>query len=280
MPEDCLEIQPAGHTFRLTLAYDGTDFFGWQVQPKLRTIQGTLADTVRSVTGERVLPQGSGRTDTGVHAAGQVVSMTLQADIPADRLQRALNRRLPSAIRIIDCREAAASFHARSAVLNKTYEYRLFERRVEGIERVCPPHTARCAWDCRWPLDLNAMQTAASYFTGTYDFTSFAAHDPDRAQRAAEAGEALNNTRTILSSHWQRQDGLLVYRVTGTGFLHHMVRIIVGTCVEAGAGRIPADTIPGILAAKDRSRAGLTAPAQGLHLMEVVYRGDITEDQP
>lgn len=280
MPQVCPQTQPAGHTFRLTLAYDGTDFFGWQVQPGLPTIQGTLADIIYSVTGDHILPQGSGRTDTGVHASGQVVSITLQAKIPADRLQRALNRRLPSSIRIVDCREAPTSFHARSAVIKKTYEYRIFQRRADGTERVCPPHISRYAWDCRWPLQYAAMQEAAAHLMGTHDFTSFAAHDPDRAQRAAEAGEPLNNTRTILASRWLQQDGLLVYRVTGTGFLHHMVRNIVGTCVEAGAGRIQPNSVPAILAAKDRSRAGLTAPPQGLHLLHVAYCGDAQAEQP
>lgn len=274
MPEHFLQSKPAGHTFRLTLAYDGTDFFGWQVQPGLRTVQGTLAETVRGVTGETVLPQGSGRTDTGVHASGQVVSMALQADIPADRLQRALNRRLPSSIRVVRC-DMAADFHARANVVHKTYEYRLFERRVDGAERVCLPHVARYAWDCRWPLRLEAMQEAAACVIGTHDFTSFAAHDPDRTRRMLEAGEAVSNVRSIHSSEWLRLEGLLLYRVTGSGFLHHMVRNLVGTCVEVGAGRIAAASIPAILAARDRSRAGVTAPPQGLHLMQVVYGCDL-----
>lgn len=274
MTEDSLQGKPPGHTFRLTLAYDGTDFFGWQVQPGLCTIQGVLAATVRDVTGETVLPQGSGRTDTGVHATGQVVSMTLAADIPADRLQRALNRRLPSSIRLATCTAVPPDFHARSGVLNKTYEYRIFERRIADRERVCPPHVARYAWDCRWPLQLKPMQQAAEAFLGTRDFTSLAASDPDRTRRLSQSGEPIDNIRTIFASQWTQEDGLLFYRVTGSGFLHHMVRNIVGTCVDIGAGRLPADSIPAILAAKDRSQAGATAPPQGLHLVQVVYRGD------
>ncbi len=261
------------HTFRLTVAYDGTDYFGWQVQPGLRTIQGVLADAVRQIVGETVLPQGSGRTDTGVHASGQVVSLVLEADIPADRLHRALNRRLPTAIRVTELTDAPESFHARAGVLNKTYEYRVFPRRVANStpERICPPQLARFVWDCRWPLELSAMREAAASVIGQHDFTSFAATDPDRTARLNDETDPLDNIRTVFASEWLEADGLLIYRVTGSGFLHHMVRNLVGTCVEAGAGRLDAATVPQILAAHDRSRAGTTAPPQGLHLMEVVY---------
>ncbi len=268
--------EPPGRTFRLTVAYDGTDFFGWQVQPGLPTVQGKLAECIRNVTGEQVLPQGSGRTDTGVHAEGQVVSFVLEAAIPADRLHRALNRRLPPSIRVLALTEAPCGFHARSGVKNKTYEYRIFERRVieEAAERICPPYFARYVWDCRWPLRIEPMQQAAAALLGTHDFTSFAATDPDRSSRIAASLEAPDNIRTIFASRWLRRDGLLVYRVTGSGFLHHMVRNIVGTCVDAGAGRLNPACIPEILAARDRRRAGATAPPQGLHLAEVVYEAD------
>ncbi|MEZ2346267.1 tRNA pseudouridine(38-40) synthase TruA [Terriglobus sp. RCC_193] len=279
MSDPTPQPEAATHTFRLTLAYDGTDFFGWQIQPERRTIQGTLARVIRETIGEETLPQGSGRTDTGVHAFGQTVSLTLTADVPADRLHRALNRRLPSAIRILTC-EAAPGFHARAGVLNKTYEYRVFPRRTPGSreERICLPHIARFAWDCRWPLQLEPMQQAATALIGTHDFSSFAARDPDRTRRAEESGEPLNNIRTIFASEWLQQDNLLIYRVTGTGFLHHMVRNIVGTCVEIGASRIPADSISAILAAKQRGAAGVTAPPQGLHMMQVVYRDHPTTE--
>ena len=264
-------------TVRLTVAYDGTDFFGWQVQPGLPTVQGALAACIRQVTGEAVLPQGSGRTDTGVHAEGQVVSLVLRGAIPADRLHRALNRRLPSSIRVLALSEAEPGFHARSFVANKTYEYRTFERRVAGSgeERICPPHLARYAWDCRWPLETEAMQLAAAALVGTHDFTSFAATDPDRAKRGAQSPEAVNNVRTIFASDWFRRDGLLIYRVTGSGFLHHMVRNIAGTCIDAGAGRLDPHCTPQILAARDRRRAGPTAPPQGLHLVRVEYQTDL-----
>lgn len=278
MPEQTLQPDAETRAFRLTLAYDGTEYFGWQIQPGLPTIQGVLAKTILETIGEETLPQGSGRTDTGVHASGQSVSLNLRCDIPADRLHRALNRRLPAAIRILRC-EAAPGFHARSNVVNKTYEYRVFERRSLGTEEehICLPHIARYAWDQRWPLNLERMQQAAAILIGTHDFSSFAARDPDRSRRFEELGEPVNNVRTIFAGQWQRQNGLLVYRVTGSGFLHHMVRNIVGTCVEIGAGRIPANAMPEILGAKQRGAAGATAPPQGLHMIEVVYNEDQTE---
>ena len=270
--------EPEGTSFRLILAYDGTGYYGWQVQPGRPTVQGTLAEAVRQVTGETVLPQGSGRTDTGVHAARQAVSLTLQANIPADRLLRALNRKLPSSMRIMAAQPAPPGFHARAGVLNKTYEYRIFQRRRPGCldEAICPPAVARYAWDCRWPLRPEPMNAVAEHLKGTHDFTSFAATDPDRTQRQAEAH--ADNTRTIFDSAWHQSDECtLVYRVTGSGFLHHMVRNIVGTCVMAGAGKLDPAQIPAILSARDRRRAGPTAPPQGLHLMEVVYCGDATD---
>lgn len=264
------------HTWRLVLAYDGSDFFGWQVQPGLRTIQGELRRVIREVVGEDVLPQGSGRTDTGVHAEEQVVSVGLQAGIPPDRLLRALNRRLPGSVRVLSAELAANDFHARSNVTWKRYTYRVFPRRPfgEAGERICPPLLSRTLWDCRWPLRLEPMQHAAAAVIGRHDFSSFAARDPDRAARL-RAGEAEpSRVRTIFASAWSEEDGLLVYRVDGSGFLHHMVRNLVGTFVEAGAGRRSPDSIAAVLAAKDRAAAGVTAPPQGLSLTRVVYRGD------
>ncbi len=259
-------------TFRLTIAYDGSDYFGWQVQPGLPTVQGVLAEAVRAITGETVLPQGSGRTDTGVHAEGQVASLVLHAPIPAERLHRALNRRLPPAIRVLSLTGAPPGFHARAGVLHKTYQYRIFERRTADVpgERICHPRDARFVWDCRWPLHLPRMQDAAGALVGTHDFTSFAASDPDRAERIG-GEESVSNVRTIFASEWRRCGECLIYSVTGNGFLHHMVRNIVGTCVDAGAGRIEAGSIAHILAARNRTASGATAPPQGLHLVNVTY---------
>jgi tRNA pseudouridine38-40 synthase len=257
------------------LAYDGGPYHGWQVQPGLPTVQGTLADALRHITGETVLPQGSGRTDTRVHALGQVASFALEAKIPAGNLYRALNHALPPSIRVLSVEPAPDSFHARHSARRKTYEYRIFERRtVAGQpDRLCSPMLAPWVWDCRWPLALDAMQAAARHVLGTHDFTSFAASDPDRAARlnADDSREIQGNSRTIYASYWTQRDGLLVYQVNGSGFLHHMVRNLVGTFVGAGMGRIEPDDLPGILAARQRSAAGATAPAKGLFLLSVDY---------
>ncbi len=284
----------AGHTssmWKLVLAYDGTDFSGWQVQPGKKTVQGTLADVLWEITGERVLPQGSGRTDAGVHAEGQVASVALAAPIPPGRLQSALNRRLPASIRVLSAELAAQDFHARADVVLKTYEYRIFQRRTPAPleEQPCPPWQARYVWDCRWPLDLGVLQHAAEHVVGTHDFTSFAAHDPDRARRLAVHDKELpangshtqdlpTNVRRIFSSSWHAVEDMLTYRVAGSGFLHHMVRNLVGTFVEIGAGKRDDMSVPAILQAKDRRVAGMTAPPQGLFLLRVEYRPHQTAD--
>jgi tRNA pseudouridine38-40 synthase len=259
--------------WKIVLSYDGSPFHGWQVQPGRPTVQGTLAAAIEKMTGERVLPQGSGRTDAGVHALGQVASFALQGTIPAENLRRALNQALPPSVRVMKVEEVGAEFHARHSAVRKSYEYRIFERKVEEIEEesICPPFVAPYVWDCRWAVDVEAMKRAAEMLGGTHDFTSFAAVDPDRAQR--ESGEGgPNPVKTIFASSVTREDGLLIYRVKGSGFLHHMVRNLVGTLVEVGRGALKAEEMGRILAAKDRATAGPTAPAQGLFLVGVEYR--------
>jgi tRNA pseudouridine38-40 synthase len=271
--------------WKTTLSYDGTSFHGWQIQPGLPTVQGALARAILHVAGETVLPQGSGRTDTGVHALGQVASFALNAPIPASNLHRALNRALPPAIRILSIK-AAPGFHARHSAVGKTYEYRIFPARptppsllaeVDEMPLICSPMLAPYVWDCPLPLDLATLQNAADAVIGTHDFSTFAASDPDQATREQAQASAepipthATNVRTLHQSGWERRDGLLVYRVTGSGFLHHMVRNLVGTFVEVGCGRVPADAVPQILAARNRSAAGPTAPARGLFLVEVHY---------
>jgi tRNA pseudouridine38-40 synthase len=267
--------------WKTILAYDGTPFHGWQIQPNLPTVQGTLAQAIEHVTGEVVLPQGAGRTDAGVHAQGQVSSFSIENPIPAANLHRALNRALPSSIRILSLEAASPSFHARHSAVAKTYEYRIVPTRPypptlpgdQDMPRICSPMLAPYVWDCHLPLDLAALQNAADHVIGTHDFTSFAASDPDLNTRNASPTDALHatNIRTVHSSVWSLHNGLLVYTVNGNGFLHHMVRNLVGTFVEAGCGRISANSLPGILRAHDRAAAGPTAPARGLFLMEVLY---------
>jgi tRNA pseudouridine38-40 synthase len=263
------EAARRGANWKLTVAYDGTDYFGWQVQPERATIQGELAAAVERVTGEQVLPQGSGRTDAGVHARGQVASFWLEAPIPPENLRRALNRTLPEAIRVLGAATAPPEFHARHSARAKTYEYRIYRGEI------CPPWESRYAWGLNWPLNLAAMQAAARPVVGAHDFTSFAASDPDQATRNSQEddddAERRGNVRTIFASEWTRDGELLVYRVRGDGFLHHMVRNLVGTFVDVGRGRIAAGEVERILEARSRAAAGATAPARGLFLDDVEY---------
>ena len=253
--------------WKLTLAYDGSDFQGWQVQPEFSTVQGTLAEALERVTGERVLPQGSGRTDAGVHAEGQIASCQLRCSIPAANLQRALNRILPASVRVMRVEPAAATFHARHSTRRKTYEYRVH------CGAICPPPLARYVHASPWALDGSAMNEAARLIIGEHDFTSFAATDGDVATRSRDLPvEQRNFVRHIYSSVWESRDPeLLVYRVEGSGFLHHMVRNLVGTFLDVGRGRRWVNSIPEILAARSRSAAGPTAPPNGLFLVHVSY---------
>jgi len=277
---DVAESNPAPRTWRLTLAYDGTDFRGWQVQPGEPTIQGELQAALGRVTGETPLPQGSGRTDAGVHALGQVASFALQAAIPPENLLRALNRTLPRSIRVLESKIAPDTFHARHSAVAKTYEYRVFR------EKICPPFLDRYALACSWPMDVDSLQKAARLFEGEHDFLSFAANDPDLSRRRLPDDENLDERaetiaapqsaiRTVFSSAWEQmriEEGeLLVYRVRGNGFLHHMVRNLVGMMLDVGRGRLPVEEIPRALAARSRSAAGPTAPARGLFLHSVEY---------
>jgi tRNA pseudouridine38-40 synthase len=299
--------------WKLILSYDGTPFNGWQIQPSLPTVQGTLAHALHHITGETVLPQGSGRTDTGVHALAQVATFPLTVPIPAQNLHRALNRALPASIRVLSVEEVPADFHARHSAKQKTYEYRILP--CDNDTRICSPMLAPYVWPCRYSLNLAILQQAATHILGTHDFTSFAANDPDQATRTTpnvnleknrvrltEAEDSLIVrsaverpphfavsitdlpsippslpsppcfTRTIYHSAWHQQNDLLIYRITGNGFLHHMVRNLVGTFVEAAVNRISPDAIPEILAARNRSAAGPTAPASGLFLVQVEYQ--------
>lgn len=254
---------PNTRQWKLLLAYDGTDFRGWQVQPEHITVQGELQQAIERVTGEQILPQGSGRTDAGVHALGQVASFPLAAPIPPANFLRALNRTLPESIRVLSAETVSDDFHARHSACGKSYEYRIFRGEI------CPPFLSRYVYSLNWPLDFAAMQAAAARVVGEHDFTSFAASDPDLTQRQQE--EPASNVRTIFSSQWAQEGELFVYRVHGTGFLHHMVRNLVGTFLSVGRGHYSPDDIPDILEAKNRSHAGSTAPARGLFLVSVDY---------
>jgi tRNA pseudouridine38-40 synthase len=245
---------------KIVLAYEGSEFSGWQVQPDAGTIQGALASAIGRVTGEKVLPQGSGRTDAGVHALAQVASFATDSPIPTQNLVKALNDVLPSSIRVLAVTEVPPEFHARKSACAKTYRYRVYRGAI------CPPFLARYVWHYPYPLDEDAMQSAAAFVIGEHDFTSFAAVDPERG-----ADEVVSNVRRILASSWERAGDELVYTVRGSGFLHHMVRNLVGTFVLVGKTTLRPAGIADILAARNRSAAGATAPASGLYLVSVEY---------
>jgi tRNA pseudouridine38-40 synthase len=247
---------------KITLSYDGADFSGWQVQPDRPTIQGRLSEAMERVTGSRVLPQGSGRTDAGVHALAQVATCQIDSPIPVANLVTALNDVLPASIRVREVEEVAADFHARKSAKAKTYRYRIYRGDI------CPPFLARYVYHHPYPLDEPAMMTAASVVVGEHDFSSFAAVDPERGRD----DEPVSNVRTIFQSRWERRPGEeLVYIVRGNGFLHHMVRNLVGTFLMVGKGSLNIAGMRKVLEARNRSEAGSTAPASGLYLVSVEY---------
>ena len=246
---------------KLTLAYDGYDFAGWQVQPDRPTIQGTLVSVIEQITGETTLPQGSGRTDAGVHALAQVATVAIHSPIPLLNFRKALNHVLPRAIRVLNAEEAPADFHARKSAHAKTYRYRIYRGEI------CAPFLARYVYHHPYPLDQEAMAKAAEVVAGEHDFTSFAAVDLDARKENAE----INNIRTIYSSSWQCEGEELVYTVRGNGFLHHMVRNLVGTFLMIGKGGLTSKDLKRILDLRDRSAAAATAPASGLYLVRVEY---------
>ena len=244
--------------WKLTLAYDGTGFSGWQVQPGRRTVQGRLERALQVIEGQQVRVAGSGRTDAGVHALGQVASCELSCPIPAAGLLKALNRLLPPAIRVLSAETAPAGFHARHHATGKTYEYRILRASL------CPPFVARYVLWHPYPLDVDAMIAAAPLLEGTKDFRSF----------ASNSGEPLADTvRTVFSSSLRLDGEMLAYRVRGSGFLYHMVRNLVGTLLEVGRGNLVPEDLERILGDRDRAAAGPAVPARGLFLESVDYAG-------
>jgi len=246
---------------KLTLAYDGHDFAGWQVQPGRTTIQGVLVSAIEHLTGEKTLPQGSGRTDAGVHALAQVASVRIRSPIPLSNLRKALNDTLPESVRVLDVEEAAPDFHARKWARAKTYRYRIHR------EETCPPFLARYVYHHPYPLEEERMLQSADEVLGEHDFTSFAAVDPERNRENL----APSNIRTIYTSQWLREGPELVYTVRGNGFLHHMVRNLVGTFLMVGKGSLNKQDLKRILEERNRSAAAATAPASGLFLVSVEY---------
>jgi tRNA pseudouridine38-40 synthase len=247
---------------KLTLAYDGAKFHGWQIQPGIATIQGSLTDAIRKITQEPVTIHGASRTDAGVHALGQVASFKTRSALTAEELQRALNALLPAAIRVVAAEEMGPDFHARWQAMGKTYHYRIFRGPVVS------PFEYQRVLHYPYPLDEEAMTVAAKYFVGEHDFTSFTA-----SSGSEEADKDRSPVRVVCRSELElrAEQQEIVYAVTGKSFLRYMVRKIVGTLLEVGRGKLRPEDIPGVFEARDRSRSGPTAPPEGLYLVSLKY---------
>ena len=243
---------------RFEVAYDGTDFHGWQVQPGLPTIQGILEEVIGGLEGKPVNVIGSGRTDAGVHAFAQVAAVSLENPIPAANFRRAVNRLLPATIRITRVEETASGFQPRFDARCKTYEYRIYR------DEVCPPFERRFVYHHPYPLDEATMIEAAPLLEGEHDFTAFAASD---------AKDTFNESkvRTIYSSTLTRKESTLIYAITGSGFLKHMVRNIVGVLMEMGKGNLKRKDLLARLEPDSGIKPGPTVPASGLFLVSVNY---------
>ena len=248
--------------FKLTIAYDGTDFHGWQVQTNKPTIQGEISNVLSQLTQERVAVYGAGRTDAGVHALGQVASFKTLSSLAANEFQRALNALLPPTIRIVGAEEVGPTFHARWSARGKTYRYRIYRGKV------VPPMMWRYVLHYPFPLNEDAMRDAAGRFAGVHDFASFAA-----STGSEEDDQERSTEREIFSAELVRgaEDEELIFTVSGRSFLRYMVRKMVGTLLDIGRGKLAPDDIERLFALKDRSKSGPTVPAQGLVMVAVVH---------
>jgi tRNA pseudouridine38-40 synthase len=243
-------------TLKLQVQYLGTLYHGWQVQPERPTIQGLLESALSRLTGEKVRISGAGRTDAGVHARGQVASFTTASGIPARGILLGTNNFLPEDIRVMSVEEAHAGFHARHHALSKDYAYRF------STAPVLSPFLAPTVESVRGDMDLAPMERAAEYFVGRHDFTAFCGSE----------GRQKDAVREVTVSRFGEEPGTIrVYQISADGFLQYLVRTIVGTLFEVGRGRINPDSIPEILASRNRARAGPTAAARGLTLERVHY---------
>ena len=239
----------------MVVAYDGTNYHGWQVQDNGITIEEVLNRTISELVQEDIKVIGASRTDAGVHACGNVAVFDTESRIPGDKFSFALNQRLPDDIRIQESCEVDADFHPRYADTVKTYEYNILNRRFEL------PSKRLYAAFCYYPMDIERMNRAAAYLVGEHDFKSF-----------CSAGAQVQTTvRTIYAVNVTKEDDMVHIRITGNGFLYNMVRIIAGTLMQVGTGLMEPEQVKEILEARDRSKAGPTAVAKGLTLVEIRY---------
>lgn len=242
--------------FKITIEYDGSAYHGWQRQTMDRTIQGEIETALMTMAGNRVALTGSGRTDAGVHAYNQVANFQCETQLTPGVFQKGLNSLLPEDIVITSCEVVPEKFHAQYDAKSKTYHYRILNRPIPvAISR-------QYAWHIRKELDLDAMRSALRFIVGTHDFKAFEGSGSPRA----------DTIRCIINADlFETDDGYVVLKTEGDGFLRFMVRNIVGTLVDVGLGKITPDDFKRILVSKDRNLAGITAPAHGLFLMTVRY---------
>ena len=247
---------------RLIVSYDGTEYVGWQVQPNGVSIQSLLEKALLEITREQIRVEGSGRTDSGVHAKAQVAHFDTEAKMAADKFAIAMNMHLPADIRVLYSEECDPSFHARFSAKRKTYRYTVQLGQHSNV------FLRNTSLHLHYMPDIEAMETAASYVIGTHDFSAFKC-----------ASSAMENTiRTVTVSEWKRDGNLLIYTVEGNGFLYNMVRILVGTMLEIGSGKLQPSDLQKAIESGKRSDAGATAPAHGLCLCRVVYPDFDTEE--
>lgn len=240
----------------MVVAYDGTNYCGWQVQPNGITIEEVLNRSLSNLLGEKIEVMGASRTDSGVHSLGNVAVFDTNTRMPADKIAFALNQRLPEDIVVQGSCEVPSDWHPRYQESTKTYEYRILNRTFRM------PTRRLDTYFYHYPLDVEQMSEAASYLVGTHDFASFCAAN----------AQVKSTVRTIYSCTAQKENDIITIRVTGNGFLYNMVRIIAGTLIEVGAGKCRPEEIKDILAAENRDAAGPTAPAQGLTMIGIEYK--------
>jgi len=251
VPDDA----PPPRTLKLVVEYDGTDFAGWQRQDGQSTVQGCLEKALRTMTGQPIIVRGAGRTDAGVHAEGQVASVEVASRIPALGFLRGINTNVPPAIAVLEVTDMPAGFNARHHARGKIYRYHVWNHPVRS------PRVARRSWHVYDPLDVHAMREAAARLVGEHDFRSFRSADCDRT----------NTVRTMRRFDVRREGTMILLEVEGTAFLRNMVRILAGTLVAVGKGRMTPDQVEALLTHFDRTQAGVTAPACGLTLARVIY---------
>lgn len=239
----------------LTIEYDGTNYFGWQKQPNKKTIQGVIEQAIKKITGEDVKLVGSGRTDAGVHALGQRANFKTNSKIPTEKFPLALNSVLPNDISIKDAKEVSLEFSARYSAKQKTYKYLIYNHKTR------PAILRNYVYHFPYDLDIPSMQQSCEYFIGEYDFSSF----------CSSGSETNSKIRRIYDCYLTFEDNCIAIYITANGFLYNMARIIAGTIIDVGTGKIKPTDIPLIIESKDRNKAGKTLPPWGLYLVDVVY---------